>query len=216
MGKPTLEVYDRFVKRFHQLNRECGLRQYLVPYLMSSHPGCELADAVLLAEYLHRTGQRPEQVQDFYPTPGTLSTAMFYTGLDPRDMTPVYVPRDPHEKAMQRALMQWRRPDKRPIVLAALKKAGREDLIGFGRECLIRPNRGEKPPAPAKKVARPAKASAPRAPKRRAGPRPNPGASGDPGQRTCFYLTSSAFRFIMISEQRSSLTPGVVGSFLFY
>ncbi len=139
MGKPTLEVYDRFVKRFHQLNRECGLRQYLVPYLMSSHPGCELADAVLLAEYLHRTGQRPEQVQDFYPTPGTLSTAMFYTGLDPRDMTPVYVPRDPHEKAMQRALMQYFRPENHALVLEALRRAGREDLIGFGKACLIPP-----------------------------------------------------------------------------
>ena len=153
MGKPAPEVYDRFVKRYAQLNRELGMDQYLVPYLMSSHPGCELSDAVLLAEYLHKTGQRPEQVQDFYPTPGTLSTAMFYTGLDPRDMRSVYVPRDPHEKAMQRALMQYFRPENHALVLEALRRAGREDLIGFGKECLIPPRpirprqKGEKPNA---------------------------------------------------------------------
>ena len=162
MGKPAPEVYDRFVKRYAQLNRELGMDQYLVPYLMSSHPGCELSDAVLLAEYLHKTGQRPEQVQDFYPTPGTLSTAMFYTGLDPRDMRSVYVPRDPHEKAMQRALMQYFRPENHALVLEALRRAGREDLIGFGRECLIPPRpirprqkgekagKGEKPNAKGK------------------------------------------------------------------
>ena len=162
MGKPAPEVYDRFVKRYAQLNRELGMDQYLVPYLMSSHPGCELSDAVLLAEYLHKTGQRPEQVQDFYPTPGTLSTAMFYTGLDPRDMRSVYVPRDPHEKAMQRALMQYFRPENHALVLEALRRAGREDLIGFGKECLIPPRpirprqkgekagKGEKPNAKGK------------------------------------------------------------------
>ncbi|HIS02471.1 MAG TPA: YgiQ family radical SAM protein [Candidatus Pullichristensenella avicola] len=139
MGKPAPEVFERFVRRFQQLNEEMGLKQYLVPYFISSHPGCELSDAVLLAEYIHNTGQHPEQVQDFYPTPGTLSTAMFYTGLDPRDMKPVYVPRDPHEKALQRALMQYFRPENHALVLEALRRAGREDLIGFGRECLVPP-----------------------------------------------------------------------------
>ena len=139
MGKPAPEVFERFARRFQQLNEELGLKQYLVPYFISSHPGCELADAVLLAEYIHDTGRHPEQVQDFYPTPGTLSTAMFYTGLDPRDMSPVYVPRDPHEKAMQRALMQYFRPENHALALEALRRAGREDLIGFGRECLIPP-----------------------------------------------------------------------------
>ena len=104
---------------------------------MSSHPGCTLGDAVALALYMKRTGQHPDQVQDFYPTPGTLSTAMFYTGIDPRDMKPVYVPRDPREKAMQRALMQYRKPQNHALVVAALRRAGREDLIGFGRECLV-------------------------------------------------------------------------------
>ena len=109
---------------------------------MSSHPGSTLRDAVTLAEYLYKNNIRPEQVQDFYPTPGTLSTAMYYTEIDPRTMKPVFVAKTPEDKAMQRALLQWRRPDKRPIVIAALKKAHREDLIGFGRECLIRPGRG--------------------------------------------------------------------------
>ena len=139
MGKPAPEVFERFARRFQQINEELGLKQYLVPYFISSHPGCELADAVLLAEYIHDTGRHPEQVQDFYPTPGTLSTAMFYTGLDPRDMSPVYVPRDPHEKAMQRALMQYFRPENHALALEALRRAGREDLIGFGRECLVPP-----------------------------------------------------------------------------
>ena len=104
--------------------------------------------AILLAQYMKRTGQHPDQVQDFYPTPGTLSTAMFFTGLDPRDMTPVYVPRDPEEKAMQRALMHYFKPYNRPLVLKALKKAGREDLIGWGKECLIPPYERDKKPAP--------------------------------------------------------------------
>ncbi len=167
MGKPSFSVYEQFRERYARINQKLGRRQYLVPYLMSSHPGATLDDAIMLAEYLNKVGYMPEQVQDFYPTPGTLSTAMYYTGIDPRTMKPVYVAKTPEEKAMQRALLQWRRPDKRPIVLAALKKAGRDDLIGFGKECLIRPNRGEKPPAPAKKAARPAKASASRAPKKK-------------------------------------------------
>ena len=167
MGKPSFSVYEQFRERYARINQKLGRKQYLVPYLMSSHPGATLDDAILLAEYLNKVGYMPEQVQDFYPTPGTLSTAMYYTGIDPRTMKPVYVAKTPEEKAMQRALLQWRRPDKRPIVLAALKKAGREDLIGFGKECLIRPNRGEKPPVPAKKAARPAKASISCAPKKK-------------------------------------------------
>lgn len=146
MGKPSFSVYEQFRERYARINQKLGRKQYLVPYLMSSHPGATLDDAILLAEYLNRVSYMPEQVQDFYPTPGTLSTAMYYTEIDPRTMKPVYVAKTPEEKAMQRALLQWRRPDKRPIVLAALKKAGREDLIGFGKECLIRPARGEKPP----------------------------------------------------------------------
>ena len=172
MGKPSFSVYEQFRERYARINQKLGRKQYLVPYLMSSHPGATLDDAILLAEYLNRVGYMPEQVQDFYPTPGTLSTAMYYTEIDPRTMKPVYVAKTPEEKAMQRALLQWRRPDKRPIVLAALKKAGREDLIGFGRECLIRPARGEKPPAPSGhasksgKSARPA-AHRPSAPKKK-------------------------------------------------
>ena len=139
MGKPDVKVYDKFVEKYKQENEKAGLKQYLVPYFMSSHPGCRLEDAILLAEYMKRTGQHPDQVQDFYPTPGTLSTAMFFTGLDPRDMSSVYVPRDPEEKAMQRALMQYNRPQNRAMVEKALIKAGRRDLIGFGPQCLIPP-----------------------------------------------------------------------------
>lgn len=139
MGKPDARVYDKFVEKYKQENEKAGLKQYLVPYFMSSHPGCTLDDAILLAEYMKRTGQHPDQVQDFYPTPGTLSTAMFFTGIDPRDMSPVYVPRDPEEKAMQRALMQYNRPQNRALVEKALIKAGRRDLIGFGSSCLIPP-----------------------------------------------------------------------------
>ena len=149
MGKPSFNVYEQFRERYARINQKLGRKQYLVPYLMSSHPGATLDDAIMLAQYLNRIGYMPEQVQDFYPTPGTLSTAMYYTGIDPRTKKPVYVAKTPEEKAMQRALLQWRRPDKRPIILAALKKAGREDLIGYGKECLIRPNRsGEQNVAP--------------------------------------------------------------------
>ena len=146
MGKPSFSIYEKFRERYAKINEKLGKKQYLVPYLMSSHPGATLDDAILLAEYLNKIGYCPEQVQDFYPTPGTLSTAMYYTEIDPRTMKPVYVAKTAEEKAMQRALLQWRRTDKRPIIIAALKKAGREDLIGFGKECLIRPARGEKPP----------------------------------------------------------------------
>ena len=137
MGKPPKEIYERFCDKYKRLNQKYGLEQYLVPYLMSSHPGSRLDDAIYLAEYLNQTGYRPEQVQDFYPTPGTLSTAMYYTGLDPRTMEPVYVAKDPHEKAMQRALLQWKNPKNRALVLEALRKAGREDLIGHGKHCLV-------------------------------------------------------------------------------
>lgn len=143
MGKPHIETYERFQEKYKRLNQKHGKEQYLVPYLISSHPGCTLQDAVRLAEWLNRTGCQPEQVQDFYPTPGTLSTCMYYTGIDPRTMKPVYVPKDAHEKAMQRALMQWKRPGKRRLVLDALHRTGREDLIGYGKDCLLRP---EHPP----------------------------------------------------------------------
>lgn len=139
MGKPERKVYDRFVKKFYEINRKIGKEQYLVPYLISSHPGSDLKAAVELAEYLRESGITPEQVQDFYPTPGTLSTCMFHTGLDPRTMKPVHVPRSPREKAMQRALLQYKRKENYSLVRAALHEAGREDLIGFGKKCLIRP-----------------------------------------------------------------------------
>ncbi|MDE7218844.1 MAG: DUF3362 domain-containing protein, partial [Oscillospiraceae bacterium] len=137
--KPHFEVYERFREKYQRLNQRSGLEQYLVHYLMSSHPGCTLHDAVELAVFLNKTGRQPEQVQDFYPTPGTLSTCMWYTGIDPRTMEPVYVAKSPHDKALQRALLQWKRPEMRRLVVEALHKAGREDLIGYGKECLIRP-----------------------------------------------------------------------------
>ena len=139
MGKPRREVYDAFVERFERLSAEYGLKQYVVPYLISSHPGSTMKEAVELAEAVRDMGYMPEQVQDFYPTPSTMSTCMFYTGVDPRPMEPVYIPRDPHEKAMQRALIQYRKPENYKLVKEALRKAGREDLIGYGPKCLIRP-----------------------------------------------------------------------------
>ena len=139
MGKPRREVYDAFVERFERLSAEYGLKQYVVPYLISSHPGSTMKEAVELAEAVRDMGYMPEQVQDFYPTPSTMSTCMFYTGVDPRTMEPVYIPRDPHEKAMQRALIQYRKPENYKLVKEALRKAGREDLIGYGSKCLIRP-----------------------------------------------------------------------------
>ena len=139
MGKPKNEVYNRFVEKYFRLNQEFGMKQYLVPYLMSSHPGSTLTDAIALAEYIRDMGYNPEQVQDFYPTPSTLSTVTYATGLDPRTMEKVYIPTDPHEKAMQRALIQYRNPVNYSLVREALQKAGREDLIGTGPKCLIRP-----------------------------------------------------------------------------
>lgn len=141
MGKPAAAVYRRFAKAYQEMNVKLNKRQYLVPYLMSSHPGSTLKEAVELAEFLRDLGYMPQQVQDFYPTPSTLSTCMYYTGLDPRTMEAVYVANNPHEKAMQRALIQYCNPKNRRLVEEALRKAGREDLIGFDRKCLIRPLR---------------------------------------------------------------------------
>lgn len=143
MGKPSNQVYRRFIQKYSQTNERLGMKQYLVPYLMSSHPGSTMKEAVELAVYLKGLGYMPEQVQDFYPTPSTISTCMYYTGLDPRTMEKVYVPVSPHEKAMQRALIQYRNPANYDLVREALLKAGRGDLIGFGPECLIRPRKGE-------------------------------------------------------------------------
>lgn len=143
MGKPGNRVYKKFVQDYKAMNEKLGKKQYLVPYLMSSHPGSTMKEAIALAEYLRDLGYMPEQVQDFYPTPSTLSTCMYYTGLDPRTMEPVYVPKNPHEKAMQRALIQYRNPKNYELVREALETAHRIDLIGFDKKCLIRPRRGE-------------------------------------------------------------------------
>lgn len=141
MGKPRHEVYQEFIRRFDACNKKTGKQQYALPYFMSSHPGCDLEDAVELAEYIRDMGFIPEQAQDFYPTPSTLSTCMYYTGLDPRTMDPVYVPKSPHEKAMQRALIQYRNPENYELVCEALRRTHREDLIGFGPKCLVRPRK---------------------------------------------------------------------------
>ena len=142
MGKPEHKVYEQFTEEFYKMNKKIGKEQYLVPYLMSSHPGSTLKEAVELAEYCRDLGYMPEQVQDFYPTPSTLSTCMYYTGVDPRTMKPVYVPKSPHEKAMQRALIQYRNPKNYDLVVEALKIAGRTDLIGYDKKCLVRPRGG--------------------------------------------------------------------------
>ena len=183
MGKPKNAVYNKFVDKYFALNRQYGLEQYLVPYLMSSHPGSTLKEAIELAEYIRDMGYNPEQVQDFYPTPSTLSTVMYYTGLDPRTMEKVYVPTDPHEKAMQRALIQYRDPKNYYLVKEALLKAHREDLIGSGPKCLIRaipPRAGghtappkKLPGKPAKKPGSPAKKPASGA-KTASGKKPSP------------------------------------------
>ena len=142
MGKPKNEVYQAFCKKFEAINDKLGLKQFVVPYLMSSHPGSTLKEAIELAEFCRDMGFNPEQVQDFYPTPSTMSTAMYYTGVDPRTMKPVYTPKGSHEKALQRALIQYRNPANRDLVREALRKAHREDLIGFGPKCLVRPGDG--------------------------------------------------------------------------
>ena len=145
MGKPDFSVYERFRKRYFELTKSIGKEQYLVPYLMSSHPGSTLEDALELALCLKRDGYAPEQVQDYYPTPGTASTVMFYTGIDPLTMKSVYVATDYHEKQLQRALLQYNRPQNAPLVREALIKLGREDLIGYGSECLVRPEKNAQP-----------------------------------------------------------------------
>nr|WP_325194966.1 YgiQ family radical SAM protein [uncultured Oscillibacter sp.] len=182
MGKPSNAVYQKFIARYERLNEKMGKKQYVVPYLMSSHPGATLKEAVKLAEYLRDLGYMPEQVQDFYPTPSTISTVMYYTGLDPRTMKPVYVPTNPHEKAMQRALIQYRDPKNYALVREALEKAGRQDLIGFSKECLIRPyppkqHAGGKAEEGGKTSGRPGQKGA------SAGGRPSGGGKTAPGKR---------------------------------
>ena len=144
MGKPSNEVYQKFSVEYKRMNEKLGLKQYLVPYLMSSHPGCDMKEAVKLAEFVRDLGYMPEQVQDFYPTPSTISTCMYYTGIDPRTGESVYVPKDPHEKEMQRALIQYRDPKNYDLIKEALHKAGRTDLIGFEQKCLIKPRKMSK------------------------------------------------------------------------
>lgn len=141
MGKPSHEVYQQFLDQYEKANAATGRKQYAVPYFMSSHPGCTIKEAVKLAEYVRDLGFTPEQVQDFYPTPSTLSTCMYYTGIHPLTKEKVYIPRDPHEKAIQRALMQYKNPANRSLVLEGFKMAGRMDLVGFGPKCLLRPER---------------------------------------------------------------------------
>lgn len=143
MGKPKREIYDAFVDKYYKINKKLGKNQFLVPYLMSSHPGSDLNAAIEIAEYLRDIKYQPEQVQDFYPTPGTLSTCMFYTELDPRNMKAVYVPKKRHEKAMQRALLQYKNPQNYDLVKEALLLAGRQDLIGYGSKCLIKPKEND-------------------------------------------------------------------------
>ncbi len=142
MGKPSFSVYEQFRTRFYELTKSMGKKQFLVPYLMSSHPGSTVADAIKLAQFLKKEGLHPEQVQDFYPTPGTVSTCMFYTGLDPVTLKPVFVPRTQSEKAQQRAMLQYYKPENHAAVRAALRKAGRHDLIGHGPHCLVPPEKG--------------------------------------------------------------------------
>ena len=151
MGKPNNSVYQAFTKKYKQINERLGKKQFLVPYLMSSHPGSTMKEAIALAEYLRDLGYMPEQVQDFYPTPSTISTCMYYTGVDPRTMKSVYVPKNPHEKAMQRALIQYRNPKNYDLVLEALREADRMDLVGFYKKCLIRPRQDRKYRQPAQK-----------------------------------------------------------------
>ena len=145
MGKPSNSVFEKFSEKYSKLNTRYDKKQFLVPYLIAAHPGCTIEDSIKLAEYLNKQGRQPEQVQLFYPTPGTLSTCMYYTGLDPRTMKPIHVPRSPKEKAAQRALMQWKRPQNSEVVRQALLQAGRKDLIGHGKHCLIRPRTTNRP-----------------------------------------------------------------------
>jgi uncharacterized radical SAM protein YgiQ len=175
MGKPQNYVYRSFIEKYKKINDKLGMKQYVVPYLMSSHPGSSLKEAIELAEYLRDIGYMPEQVQDFYPTPSTISTCMYYTGVDPRNMQSVHVTHNPHEKAMQRALIQYRNPANYELVEEALHKAGREDLIGYDAKCLIRPRKA----SPAKPTPQKKGAPAPKAPAKSGGktakPAPNKG-----------------------------------------
>lgn len=141
MGKPNHTIYETFLTKYKKINEQEGMNQYVVPYLMSSHPGSSMKEAVELAEYIRDLGYMPEQVQDFYPTPSTISTCMYYTGVDPRTMEKVYIPKTSHEKQMQRALIQYRSPNNYDLVVEALKLVNRTDLIGYGKECLVRPHR---------------------------------------------------------------------------
>jgi len=180
MGKPRREVYQKFCHKYEKLNQQLGKKQFLVPYLMSSHPGSGLKEAIELAEYIRDIGHMPEQVQDFYPTPSTLSTVMYYTGIDPRTMERVYVPTDPHEKAMQRSLIQYRNPKNYYLVKEALIKAHREDLIGSGPKCLIRAvppgqTKYAPPPPKAPPKGKPTPKAAPRTPASKK-PAPKPAA----------------------------------------
>lgn len=145
MGEPTRSLYDRFVKKYYAINQKLDKDPYLVSYLLSSHPSCDLRGAIELAEYLRNINHQSEQVQNFYPTPGTLSTTMFHTGVNPRTMTPVYMLKDPYEKAMQRALIQYKNPHNYDLVYKVLEKAGRLDLVGYGPECLIKPMKSKLP-----------------------------------------------------------------------
>lgn len=182
MGKPGRDVYDAFCEKYRRINQQLGKEQYLVPYLISSHPGSDLSAAIELAEYLRDIHHQPEQVQDFYPTPGTLSTCMFYTGFDPRTGKPVFVPRTPQEKAMQRALLQFKRPQNFPLVRQALRQAGREDLIGTGPNCLVPPE-GVKTAAEYAQIRREKKARQERREIReRKGARPGKPQSKAPGR----------------------------------
>jgi len=139
MGKPSIKIYNKFVEKFNDVNKKIKKEQYIVPYFISSHPGSRLKDAIELAEYIRDMGHIPEQVQDFYPTPGTLSTCMYYTGFNPLTNKEVYVPKDIEEKKMQRALLQYSKKENYELVLKALKKENRYDLIGYGPKALIKP-----------------------------------------------------------------------------
>lgn len=178
MGKPRCEVFKAFCEKYARVNQRLGKDQYLVPYFISSHPGCDLSAAIELAEYLRDIGHQPEQVQDFIPTPGTLSTTMFYTGLNPLTMERVYVPRSPQEKAMQRALLQYKRPQNHALVRRALHIAGREDLIGYGKRCLV-PPAGERRPAGDRRRQRARAASARQSPARARRNRVRPRTAGE-------------------------------------
>ena len=141
MGKPSIKIYNKFVEKFNEINKKIKKEQYIVPYFISSHPGSRLKDAIELAEYIRDMGHIPQQVQDFYPTPGTLSTCMYYTGFNPLTNEEVYVPKDKEERKMQRALLQYSKKENYELVMKALKKENRLDLIGYGPKALIKPNR---------------------------------------------------------------------------